>query len=153
MFRNDKMNKTRNIINKTMKRKICLLLALTFVFAGILQFTVTADDISLYYNNTATTATAFVILDDGLAIVNVNYSGYSDLATGATIDITIEKRSFLFFWNDVVTDTITVNSADYTNEFYYQLESGGTYRCTVVYTISGTGGADDVITFEDTDSY
>jgi hypothetical protein len=53
----------------------------------------------------------------------------------------------------VIDETITVVGDSYFNEFHYQLEDKGTYRCTVVYTVSGTGGADDVLTFEDTAKY
>ena len=95
----------------------------------------------------------FAITETGEAIVAVNYEGYPNITTGATITIKIEKRNLLFFWTDVVNDTITVVGDRYLDEFYYQLEDKGTYRCTVVYTVSGTAGADDVLTFEDTAKY
>ena len=136
-----------------MKQKLSLLFVLVFSVFSILQTVVLADDISLFNNNTATTFTDFAIVDDGTAIVNVNYTGYSDVTTGATIKITIEKKTLLFFWNDVISETYTVNGYRYTNEYCYQLEDTGTYRCTVEYVISGTGGADDVITFENTKAY
>ena len=78
---------------------------------------------------------------------------YTGITTGATITIKIEKRTLLLFWSDVIEDTITVVGQRYFDELYYQLEDKGTYRCTVIYNISGTGGADDVIPFEDTVKY
>ena len=120
---------------------------------SISPFSVLATNISLFNNNVATTSSSFSISSDGEACVLVDYMGYKDITTGATINITIEKRTLLLFWNDVVTDTITCNNYHYTNEFYYQLENSGTYRCTIEYVISGNGGADDVITFEDTVKY
>ena len=95
----------------------------------------------------------FAITSTGEAIVAVHYEGYTNVATGATITIKIEKRTLLLFWSDVIDETITVVGSNYFNELHYQLEDKGTYRCTVVYTISGTGGADDVLTFEDTEKY
>ena len=71
----------------------------------------------------------------------------------ATITIKIEKRSFLLFWSTVVDDTIVTIGEAYYDDLFYQLADTGTYRCTVVYTISGIGGADDVLTFEDTAKY
>ena len=56
-----------------------------------------------------------------------------------------------FFY--VVEDVITVNGDSYYESLSYQLDKTGTYRCTVEYVISGTGGADDVLTFEDTKTY
>lgn len=136
-----------------MKKKFCLLFVLVFVFVSIAQFSVLASDIMPLNNNTNLTKTRFAISDTGDAAVTVNYEGYPNVTTGAVISIKIEKRNFLLFWTDVVEETITVNNYYYENAFYYQLEDTGTYRCTVEYVISGTGGADDVITFEDTKTY
>jgi hypothetical protein len=105
---------------------------------GINTFVV-ASDISLYNNNTAGMNSGFAISETGEASVLVNYEGYPNIATGATITIKIEKRNLLFFWSDVVNDTITVVGHRYFDELDYQLEDKGTYRCTVVYTIFGNG--------------
>ena len=136
-----------------MKKNICLILSLVFILSFALQTAVLAVDIMPLNNNTALTSTSFHISDSGLATVNVKYNGYPDITTGATITIKIEKRTLLVFWNDVVSDTITVTGEYYHDALNYQLEKSGTYRCTVVYTVSGSGGADDVIPFEDTASY
>lgn len=136
-----------------MKRKLSFVLVIFIALSIRINTFVVASDISLYNNNTAGMNSAFVITETGEAIVGVNYEGYPNVTTGATITIKIEKRTLLFFWSDVVDETITAVGDRYFNEFYYQLEDKGTYRCTVVYTISGTGGADDVLTFEDTEKY
>ena len=136
-----------------MKRKISVVLVLTFVFVAVVQFCLLADDVDLCNNNTALTTTIFTISPDGTANVSVEYDGYSNITTGATINITIKKRTLLLFWSEVVTDSITVSGDFYINEFYYQLEDKGTYKCNVEYIVSGTGGADDVIPFEDTAVY
>ena len=135
-----------------MKKSICLLLAFLFI-ACIFTVPVNASDISLYNNNTLLVDTIFAIKETGEAVVLVNYEGYKNITTGATITIKIEKKTLLFFWSDVIDETITVVGESYFNEFHYQLEDKGTYRCSVVYTVSGTGGADDVLTFEDTKKY
>ena len=136
-----------------MKRKISVVLILTFVFVAVSQFCLLADDISLCNNNTGMTGTVFTISSDGTANVYVCYEGYPDVTTGATINITIKKRTLLLFWSEVVSDSITVSGDYYSNEFYYQLEDKGTYKCNVEYIVSGTMGADDVIPFEDTAVY
>ena len=136
-----------------MKKKFALVLSLVLMIMMICQIPILASNISLLNNNTSSTSTSFSISSDGEACVFIDYMGYKGVTTDATINITIEKRNLLFFWNDVVTETITCNNYHYSNELYYQLEDSGTYRCTVEYVISGTGGADDVITFEDTASY
>lgn len=136
-----------------MRKKICLILSLVFILSFALQTVVLATDVMPLNNNTALTRTAFNISESGKATVDIYYDGYPNITTGATITIKIEKRTLLVFWNDVVSDTITVTGEYYSDSWYYQLEKSGTYRCTVVYTVSGSGGADDVIPFEDTASY
>lgn len=136
-----------------MKRKICFVLLLTLFLIATLQVVLLASDISLCNNNTGMTTTIFGISKDGTASVTVEYEGYTNVTTGATINITIKKRTLLLFWSEVVTDSVTVSGDYYVNEFYYQLEEKGTYKCNVEYIVSGTGGADDVIPFEDTAVY
>lgn len=136
-----------------MKNKFCLLWALIFIFSCLGQYSVLASGIMPLNNNSNLIQTEFSISDTGDAAVVVNYEGYPNVTTGATISIKIEKRNLLVFWSDVIEDTIVVNGSHYANELHYQLNKTGTYRCTVEYVISGTGGADDVITFEDTQKY
>ena len=136
-----------------MKHKISILLVLTFVFVAVFQFCLLADNASLYNNNTGMTWTCFTISNDGTAIVSVDYEGYPNITTGATINITIKKRTLLVFWSEIVSDSITVSGEAFAEEFYYPLEDKGTYKCNVEYIISGTAGADDVIPFEDTYVY
>lgn len=136
-----------------MKRRITFIVALVMIIALGTHTVVMGDDASLYNNNTGMMNSGFAITETGEAIVAVNYEGYTNVTTGATITIKIEKRTLLFFWSDVIDETITAVGDSYFNEFHYQLEDKGTYRCTVVYTVSGTGGADDVLTFEDTEKY
>ena len=136
-----------------MKRKICFVLALTLVLFAVFQVVLLASDISLCNNNTGMTATIFTISNDGTAYVDVECEGYPNVTTGMTINITIKKRTLLLFWSEVVTDSVTVSGDYYVNEFTYQLDEKGTYKCNVEYIVSGTGGADDVIPFEDTAVY
>lgn len=136
-----------------MKKKFCLFLALVFVIMSTFPISVNANDIALLNNNTFFTDTMFIISDTGKATVAILYEGYENITTGAVITIKIEKRTLLVFWSEIVNYTITVPCDYYSDSIYYQLEKSGTYRCTVVYTVSGTGGADDVIPFEATASF
>ena len=136
-----------------MKRKICLILSCVLLLVTILPTSVFASDISLCSNNTSYNYTVFAITDSGLACVSYVYEGYPNITTGAEITIKIEKRNFLIFWTDVVEETIVVTGESYDGTYSYQLTKTGTYKCMVTYRVSGTGGADDVITFEDTKTY
>ena len=142
---------------KTMKKTICL----AFVIVMLLSFPVKifatsdSDNQPLRNNNTILTDTTFSITSDGVANVSVCYVGYPNVTTGATIEIVIKKNTFLFFWSKVVEDTIIVATEDYSRDLQYDISSNGhgTYKCFVTYTISGTGGPDDVIPFESSDTY
>ena len=136
-----------------MKRKLIAFIALMLVFVTTTQVVLLADEIMPLNNNTLATYTSFIISSSGEAIVVVDYEGYPNITSGATINITIKKRTLLLFWSEVVSDSITVSGEYYSNEFYYQLEDKGTYKCNVEYIVSGTMGADDVIPFEDTAVY
>jgi hypothetical protein len=121
--------------------------------SALLSSPILASGISLFNNNTASTSTNFSITDTGEARVRVNYEGYPGVTTGATITVKIEKRNLLVFWKEVVNDVYYFREESHAETFVYQLEKTGTYRCTVDYLISGTGGADDEITFQDTKTY
>lgn len=135
-----------------MKRKICFILAFVFTVAAFVSPSVLASGITPYYNNVNNTNTQFAISDAGEASVTVYYDG-TGVATGATISVKIEKRNFLIFWNEVVNDVYYFREESHAETFVYQLEKTGTYRCTVDYLISGTGGLDDEINFQDTQTY
>jgi len=133
------------------KTKILSLILVFMVLVSVLATSIQAA--STYTNQTAMTNTNFYISDSGLADVAVLYEGREGLTTQAKITITISKRSFLFFWNEVVTTTLYSTEIYYSYVYSYQLSSKGTYKCEVEYCISGTGGADDILTFEDTATY
>ena len=136
-----------------MKRNLSLILALVLLLTFVFQTIAFAGDVSTYNNNTLSTSTSFTISSVGKAVVMYSYDGYTGITTGATITIVLEKRNFLFFWNEVLTDTVTVNGEYHIDELVCHLTETGTYRCTVTYVVSGTAGADDVLTFEDTASW
>ena len=136
-----------------MRKKLCLLFVLIFIFSSVVPNSVFASNVMPRNNNTLSTNTIFTIFDDGDAAVAMHLEGYPGITTGATISIKIEKRNLLVFWKDIVEETIIVNDYYYFDELHYQLEKTGTYRCTVTYTVYGTGGEADVITSELTDTY
>lgn len=107
------------------------------------------DNAAPYYNNTATTQNTFVIDETGLAGVNFTIRGYRGITTKIVVDTKIERQSG--------SSWVQVTNASWTDEstLYYcsceheiQLTQRGTYKATFTYTVSGSGGAADVITRE-----
>ena len=141
-----------------MKKAISLLFTIIFISTLICQTTVFADESGkelLRYNNTTHVYTSFIISASGMSSVDVDYTGKQNITTGATIEITIKKRFLLVFWTTEIEEEYTVYGTNYDHTYQYDLTDygTGTYKCLVTYTISGSGGADDIIEFEDTASW
>ena len=113
----------------------------------------TVQAASTYTNQTISTATCFDISESGLTTVTLCYEGREGLMTNAKITVTLSKRRYLFFWDTFETAMFYSTDCDYAREYKTNLPSSGTWKCEVKYCISGTGGADDILTFEDTATY
>ena len=111
------------------------------------------------YNNTTTASFYTSVGTDGVVSVVLSVFGIKSKTTQINTEINVEKKLILGLWlpiligypNNVWTDS--VNSFYYSNTFTKQLPSTGTYRVTVTYTVSGSGGSDDVISGYDTVTY
>ena len=146
-----------------MKKTLCLILSIITIFGSLyvpIFASGTADSgVSPRLNNTSSLMYGFSITETGLAISNVTLNGYAGVTTYADISTKIQKRSFLFFWNDVDigypnnTYTATIYGEIATDEFEFQLSSKGTYRCLTTVTVYGSGGAADVFEFDKEDKY
>ena len=142
-----------------MKHRItCLVLIVVLLVVSVIPM-ISADTIMPRLNNTANTSTNFTITSAGKATVTATYNGYRGITTGATVTSYIEKRTLGLFWTKVdigePNNEWVDTSTDYADVFGHiiYLEDTGTYRATVVYEISGSGGATDVIDFEKTVTY
>ena len=134
------------------KRNRVLSLALLAVLAFSMAATAFAsagDGITPFYNNTSTTEAVFTIDENGLATVTFTVRGYRGITTKIVVDTKIEKK--------VGSSWVEVENASWTDQstLYYcskshsiQLNASGTYKATLTYTVSGSGGATDVITRE-----
>ena len=77
--------------------------------------------------------------------------GIKGTTSSIKAEVYVEKRILGLFWtrvdigypNNTWTDSTT--SYTYNNVFSTQLSTGVTYRVTATFTVSGDGGADDVI--------
>lgn len=136
-------------------RALSLLLAFVSVFTlfGVFASSkaVSAAEITPYYNNTVSASTTVSISSTGKITITNSYNGRKDVTTKAVITTYIEKRFLGIFWTRVDIGTTDDEWVDTIYNYYYagdhsfQLESTGTYRVTVEYVISGSGGADEIV--------
>ena len=136
-----------------MKRIISLIVCLVIIASvGCITVSAAGAGVTPRYNNLEYTQATFNIDSNGNANIVVGYSGYQGITTGARITILLEKRNLLVFWKDIQEWVIT--SDQYRATFLRSSTvSSGTYRVTVRFEISGTGGATDVYETEIKDSY
>ncbi len=101
------------------------------------------------YNNTSIVLSKFQITN-GVAIIDVDYSGYLGVTTGAVIESKIQKK-ILFWWFDVNNGQTNNTWVDTFSTWYGRtqhtlgISESGSYRAVIKYTISGSGGSDDII--------
>ena len=146
-----------------MKRRIVSIVLLVIILSTLTLAAMAAGNVDNgvmpRYNNTAGTSTNFSISTTGKATITATYSGIASKTTGATVTSYIEKRTLRIFWSKVdigqPNNEWVDTSSDYTDVFVHEfyLSSTGTYRAKVVYEISGTGGATDVINYDQERTY
>ena len=124
--------------------------SISFILVAVVLFSVFATVVSASnegimpcFNNAANVRNAFII-SDNIAIVSLSYVGYSGITSGAKITTTLQKRTLLLFWSDVIEWVDTSSAVSYSFEHTHPVSSG-TYRVKITYEISGTGGATDII--------
>ena len=110
------------------------------------------------FNNTVSASSTASISDSGLLTITNQFKGIKDKTTTGEITTYIEKKSGLT-WDRVNIGTPDNQWCDVVNDYTYiashtfQLNSQGTYRVTVIYVISGSGGSSDTITRTITKTY
>ena len=135
------------------KRKtsiFCLLIAVLMMVSA----STAAMAASLYetrYNNTVMASSVASISDSGLLTVDNQFQGIRGKTTKGEITTYVEKRTLGFFWTRVDIGQPNNQWVDVVYDYLYdgshtfQLSNQGTYRITVVYVISGSGGDADTI--------
>ena len=114
---------------------------------------------AIMYNNTTSASLNCSVNSSGKLSAVMSVVGKAGKTSRIGVELYVEKKVMLVFWkkvdigypNNVWTDS--VNATNYSNTFQTDLSSTGTYRTTVTYTVSGSGGANDVITLTDTVTY
>ena len=145
-----KIQKERNFKMKNAKKIVSIALC-AIIMVLVFATAASAAEATPFYNNVRDVIMNFYI-ENGIATVIVDYSGYSGITTRATINCIIDQRVLLFFWSGIYEQTIVTLNVSRLEVFECQVPSG-TYRATIECTFAGSGGADDVIRRQLTASY
>ncbi|GEM_PF-1369972 len=141
----------------TKKGTLLMLAVLTLVMSIFVPLNKTSA--ATMYNNTTTASISTTVKSGGVLSVSLSVVGIKSKTTRIGTELYVEKKLILGIWipvaigcpNNVWTDS--VNNFYYSNIFATQLSATGTYRVTVTYSVSGSGGVDDIITCTDTVTY
>ena len=139
---------------KRRKSILCLLIAVLMMASAS-----TAAMAASPYNNTVMASSVASISESGLLTVDNQFQGIRGKTTKAEITTYVEKKTLGLFWTRVDIGQPNNQWVDVVYDYLYdgthtfQLSNHGTYRITVVYVISGSGGAADTITQTMTKTY
>ncbi|MBQ7226687.1 MAG: hypothetical protein IJX02_08835 [Clostridia bacterium] len=134
---------------KMRNKVISLMAVVALMLAMALPVFAVENGITPYYNNTASTEATFTIDENGLATIAFTCRGYRGTTSKIEVDTKIERQ--------VGTSWVEVEGASWADEstLYYcsqshsvELTQTGTYKATVTFTVTGSGGDADVITRE-----
>lgn len=142
----------------TIKRSALALMALLMLAMSVFAAT-RKTEAATTYNNTTNAFIDCNVDSSGELQTVMCVTGMKGRTTRIKTELYIEKRILGIFWkkidigcpNNVWEDSTT--SSIYNHTYVRVLPSSGTYRVTVTFTVSGTGGPDDIIVKTDTVSY
>lgn len=135
---------------KRRNRILCLLLAAVMMLCAS-TVVIAAPSFETRYNNTVMASSDASISDSGLLTINNQFQGIRGKTTKGEITTYIEKKTLGLFWTRVDIGQPDNQWVDVVYNYLYngthtfQLSKEGTYRITVVYVISGSGGDADTI--------
>ena len=130
---------------KTKNNALILFLAVLVMFSALHQ-PVNAANEGLRYSSIKSAELYANANAAGLLSIDITYSGYNGITTGAKITTYVQKRTLGIFWtkvnngqpNNEWVDNVSGSSNSISHSL--QLSSSGTYRVTSAFTIYATSG-------------
>lgn len=145
-------------MNNKLTRAAYFALALLTLIMGVIV-PLRKAEAATTYNNTFSSSLNCTINSSGLLQASLSVTGYKNKTTHISVELYVEKKVLGIFWKKVdigCTNNIWTDSTSnyyYSHVFSHSLTATGTYRVTVTYTVSGSGGTDDVIQHRQTVTY
>ena len=130
-------------MRKITKTLVAILLIAILSMTNVTAFA-TDDVISPRLSHMSNGAFSFAAVDN-VGYIDVTYYGY-DSFVKADLNVKVQKRFLLVFWNDVYEWNASCTDID--GEFYHEfdIEKSGMYRANFTLLITGTDGTVDTVT-------
>ena len=132
-------------MRKITKTVVAIILIAIMSMTNVVSFA-TDEVMSPRLSHMGNGAFSFTALDNK-GYLDVTYYGY-DSFVRADLNVKVQKRFLLVFWNDVYEWNASCTDID--GEFYHEfdIEKSGTYRAKFTLLITGTDGTVDTVTLE-----
>lgn len=147
----------KKVIGLAILMIVLQLFAALSVSAASLPYSETAAIPRYRYNNTLVTS-EYITISSGEAVIYASYIGFQGVTEGATIDIKLQRKVFIF-WVDVdngqTDNTWSDSFTGYLGSVLHSIDLSvsGDYRAKITYNIYGSGGSADEISVVLYDSY
>ena len=130
-------------MKKITKTLVAVLLMTVMSLTNIVAFA-TEGEINPRLSHTDSGGFSFAV-NENVGYIGVTYYGY-DSFVRADLNVKVQKRFLLVFWNDVYEWNASCTDID--GEFYHEftVEKSGMYRANFTLTVTGNDGTVDTIT-------
>lgn len=130
-------------MKKITKTLIAVLLIAVMSMTNIVAFA-TDEGPSPRLSHTSDGGFSFAAVDN-VGYIGVTYYGY-DSFVRADLNVKIQKRFLLVFWNDVAEWNASSTEIEGNFDHEFDLDGSGMYRAKFTLTVTGNDGTQDVIT-------
>ena len=132
-------------MKKITKALVAILLIAILSMTNVMAFA-TDEGISPRLSHMSNGAFSFAAIDN-VGYIDVTYYGY-DSFVRADLNVKVQKRFLLVFWNDVYEWNASSTELNGTFVHEFDVEKSGIYRANFTLTVTGTDGTVDTVTFE-----
>ena len=132
-------------MKKITKMLVAIMLITVMSLTNVVAFA-TDEGISPRLSHMGNGGFSFAAVDN-VGYIGVTYYGY-DSFVRADLNIKIQKRFLLVFWNDVYEWNASSTELNGTFVHEFDIEKSGTYRAQFTLLVTGTDGTVDTVTLE-----
>ena len=130
-------------MKKITKTLVAIMLIAVLSMTNVVAFA-TDEGISPRLSHTENGGFSFAAIDN-VGYIGVTYYGY-DSFVRADLNVKVQKRFLLVFWNDVYEWNASSTEIDGNFDHEFDLNGSGMYRAKFTLTVTGNDGTQDVIT-------